>query len=518
MIKFLRLGMLLLSINAVAQDGVLDNSFGTNGKVVTSINSGADKAFGVAVQTDGKIVVAGFTYSAIYGDDFACVRYNADGSLDPTFGTGGKMTYDLQTGSDDRAYAIALQLDGKIIMAGYSDNGSDKAGAVIRINTDGSLDSSFGVAGKAFTNFTIYNTNARGDEFKTVKIHHLSGKIVVGGTSIANSDESKGIFARYLSTGLLDTTFANNGILINMPIPINNSNGYSFVIEDLAVKSNGKISAVGWVDVPGTGALFKASQYTCRLNENGTLDTTFSSDGYAVNSFTTGDDKTYSMILQPDDTFLFCGNTRWSSVDYKHYFGRMSTSGGMTHNGTIDFSSTTIDVAYDMALDSSSKLLMSGSVINSTTSTASFGITRVNSDYSLDATFGTNGKVATDFGANTFSESFAMAVQSDDKIILVGYTGNDFAVARYNGNTLSSPEFENKKRISIYPNPAKNTLNIPLSDNGNTVGDYQIIDLNGRVVVKGLLEIPNKTINIEQLNSGMYIFKTNESTTKFIKE
>jgi uncharacterized delta-60 repeat protein len=254
------------------------------------------------------------------------------------------------------------------------------------------------------------------------------------------------------------------------------------------------------------------------LNENGTLDATFSSDGYAVNSFTTGDDKTYSMILQPDDTFLFCGNTRWSSVDYKHYFGRMSTSGGMTHNGTIDFSSTTIDVAYDMALDSSSKLLMSGSVINSTTSTSSFGVTRVNTDYSLDATFGTNGKVTTDFGANTFSESFAMAVQSDDKIILVGYTGNDFAVARYNGNTLSSPEFENKERISLYPNPAKNTLKIQLSDNGNTVGNYQIIDLNGSVVLKGLLESTNKTINIEQLNSGMYIFKTNESTTKFIKE
>ena len=516
--KFLQLSALLCCLISFGQDGLLDNTFGTNGKVTTSFSAGEDKAYGVAVQDDGKIVVAGFTYSTIYGNDFACARYNNDGSLDTTFGTGGKMTYDLQVGSDDKAYGMAIQLDGKIVMAGYSDNGSDKAGAVIRINSDGTLDTTFGTGGKAFTNFTIYNTNARADEFKTVKIHHLTGKIVVGGTSVLNTNESKGIFARYLSTGVLDTGFANNGILINMPIPINNSNGYTFVIEDLAIKSNGKISAVGWVDVPGTGALFKASQYTCRLSENGTLDATFSTDGWAVNSFTTGDDKTYAMILKPDDTFLFCGNTRWSNEDYKHYFGSMSTSGSMSHYGTIDFSSATRDNAYDMALDSSSKILMAGSVVNSTTNTSSFGLTRVNADNSLDATFGTSGKVSTDFGANSFSESFAMAIQPDAKIILAGYSGNDFAIARYNGSQLSNSSFDSQSKLSLYPNPSRNTLNISLANNSNMVIAYQIIDVNGRIVKDGSLENVNNSIGIENLASGLYIFKTKNSAVKFIKE
>lgn len=518
MIKILQLGVLFCCLNSFGQDGLLDNTFGTNGKVITSFNPGEDKAYGVAVQDDGKIVVAGYTYSTIYGNDFACARYNNDGTLDTTFGSGGKMTYDLQVGSDDKAYGMGIQLDGKIVLAGYSDNGSDKAGAVIRINADGTLDTTFGSGGKAFTNFTIYNTNARADEFKTVKIHHLTGKIVVGGTSVLNTNESKGIFARYTSTGVLDTSFGNNGILINLPIPINNSNGYSFVIEDLSVKSNGKISAVGWVDVPGTGALFKASQYTCRLNENGTLDTTFSTDGWAVNSFTTGDDKTYAMILKPDDTFLFCGNTRWSNEDYKHYFGTMSTSGGMSHHGTIDFSATTRDLAYDMASDSSSKILMSGSVINSTSNIASFGLTRVNADYSLDASFGNNGKVTTDFGTNTFSESFAMALQSDDKIILVGYTGNDFAIARYNGSQLSTPTPLLKEIIAIFPNPAINILNINLTNPADINRNYQITDLNGRVVREGLLENTNTSIEIEQLTSGLYLFKMKNTAIKFIKE
>jgi len=156
MIKILPFILLFSTFSMFSQGGSLDTSFGTGGKVVTSINSGEDKARGVALQDDGKIVVAGYTYNAVFGYDFACVRYNVDGSLDSTFGTNGKVSYDLQAGSDDKAYSIDIQLDGKIVIVGYSDDGSDRAGAVIRLNSNGTLDNTFNSSGKVFTNFTIY--------------------------------------------------------------------------------------------------------------------------------------------------------------------------------------------------------------------------------------------------------------------------------------------------------------------------------------------------------------------------
>lgn len=515
--KLLKLGIIIIGINAYSQAGSLDTGFGTGGKVVTSINSGADKAYGVALQSDGKIVVAGYSYSSIYGNDFACARYNTNGSLDITFGNNGIKTYDLQVGSDDKAYSVDIQLDGKIVLAGYSDNGSDKAGAVIRLNTDGTLDTSFSSDGKVFTNFTYLGTLPRADEFKVVKVHQLTGNIVVGGTSY-DGPESKGIFARYNSTGALDTTFGNGGILIDLPYPESNSNGFTFVIEDLKLKSNGKITAVGWSDVPGSGSLAYSRQYVCRLNSNGTLDTTFSSDGYASNSFTTSDNKTYSLILKPDDSLLFSGSSYYSATDYQSYFGSVSSSGTVSVQGSISFAANTIDMCYGMGLDSTGKIIIAGSVINSTANTSNFSLARINSNYTIDTTFGSSGIVMTSFGANTFSESYDMAIQSDDKIILVGYSGNDFAIARYNGNTLSNNEFGLNKQITLYPNPVKNKLNIDLQYNQSSSDAFKICDINGRVILGGNLTNGLNQINVENLSNGLYIFNAENINQKFIKE
>ncbi len=520
--RLLQLGFLLTGFYAFSQQGGLDPSFGTGGKVITSINSGADKAYGVALQQDGKIVVAGYTFSSVFGDDFACVRYNTDGSLDETFGINGKVSFDLQSGSDDRAYSVDLQSDGKIVLAGYSDNGSDRAGAVIRLNSNGILDDSFGTAGKVFTNFTIYNNNPRADEFKVVKVHQVTGNIVVGGTSILNTNESRGIFARYNASGVLDTAFGNNGRLIDLPFPESNANGFTFSIEDLALKSNGKITAVGWSDVPGDGSIQHARQYICRLNSNGTLDTTFSSNGYESDSFSTSDNKTYAMFLKPDDSFLFSSNARWTATDYKYYFGTVSSAGITTLKGSVDFSSNTIDMCYDMGMDSSSKIIMAGSAINSTTTpaTSKFALIRLNADFTADTEFGSSGKVTTDFGANTYSESFAMKIQSDDKIVLVGYTGNDFAVARYLGTaTLGTEGLERSKSITVYPNPVEDQLTIDIRNSELVIGtEYQVYDINGRVVKNGKIVNELDEILVSDLTAGIYLFRANQTTAKFVKK
>ena len=513
--KILLLGAFISSFSAFSQDGTLDLTFGSGGKVSTSINSGEDKARSVSLQSDGKIVAVGYTYNPIFGYDFACVRYNTDGSLDTSFGTDGKVSYDLQAGSDDKAYSVDIQMDGKIVIAGYSDDGTDRAGAVIRLNANGTLDTSFNTSGKVFTNFTIYNTNPRTDVFRVVKVHHVTGNIVVGGESILNTNESKGIFARFTPSGQLDTTFADNGKLINLPFPESNTIGFMFSIEDLNIKSNGKITAVGWSDIPGNGSLLYARHYVCRLNSSGTLDTTFSTDGFSSNSFSTSDNKSYSLLLNPDDTSFFSGSSRWSSTDYKYYFGTVSSIGTVNLRGTIDFSPNTIDMSYGMAKASDGKILISGSSINSSLATASFSMARINADYTIDTTFGTNGLVNTSFEANSYSESFDIALQADDKIIVVGYTGSDFAVARYNGAALSTSTFDSSK-LKIYPNPTTSLLQI-----AGTFEDtsYQIFDMNSKWITSGQLNANDEnTVSVEDLKNGLYFIVIDNIVSKFIKK
>src|SRR5262249_2754285 len=129
--------------------GSLDMTFGSSGKVITAFGSSNEGVNALVLQPDGKIVAAGFANGGS-DDDFALARFNADGSLDPTFGAAGKVTT-LFGSSDDFISALVLQPDGKIVAAGFTNNGTNDDFALARYNTDGSLDSTFGTGGKVTT-------------------------------------------------------------------------------------------------------------------------------------------------------------------------------------------------------------------------------------------------------------------------------------------------------------------------------------------------------------------------------
>src|SRR5215475_2223394 len=138
-------------VGMAAAAGGLDPTFGSGGKVTTNFFGSTDGASAIAVQTDGKIILAGVSFNPNTTDDFALARYNPDGSLDTSFGTGGKVNTDF-FGLGDEALAVAIQPDRKIIAAGrvtslitFADFG------IVRYNADGSLDTSFGVGGKVTT-------------------------------------------------------------------------------------------------------------------------------------------------------------------------------------------------------------------------------------------------------------------------------------------------------------------------------------------------------------------------------
>lgn len=511
MIKILPFILLFSTFSVFSQGGSLDTSFGTGGKVVTSINSGADIAYATVLQSDGKILVSGTTNSSISGKDFFCIRYNTNGTLDTSFGTGGIATFDLQGGSDDVAYAMVLLADGNILLAGYSDDGSNKNAAIIRITSSGTLDTTFGTSGKVYTEFI----SGRADEIKVIKVHALTGNLIVGGTSSATSTNSQGVIARYTSNGVLDTNFNTTGIVT---LPNGSGNGtYFHTIEDLAVKSNGKISAVGWINQQGLS--WSANHYGCRLNSNGSLDTSFSSDGVIVtNGGFNGDDKSFSIILNSDDSFLFAGGGYLTDLQYDFFLGLYNTSGS-TAQGKASFNFATLnkDIIYDSGVDSTGKIVLVGSSVASVSS-STFGLARVNSDYTVDTSFGTSGKVTTTFGTNTTNEAFDMAIQSDDKIIAVGFTGNDIAIARYNNATLSADDYETNV-ISLYPNPVKNEVTIDLSNKLDSLGkEFQIFDINSRIIFEGKINEILNTIDVSSLQKGMYFIKIDKTLKKFIKE
>jgi uncharacterized delta-60 repeat protein len=144
----LLLNFLLLSLSILfAQDGALDLTFNSTGKVTTPIGLANDEGRSIAIQPDGKIVVAGFSYAG-NKSNFAVVRYNTDGSLDNTFGSGGKVTTVIGL-STDQAMSVTIQSDGKIVVAGASSpsDGIHFDIAVVRYTTSGALDVTFNPSG-----------------------------------------------------------------------------------------------------------------------------------------------------------------------------------------------------------------------------------------------------------------------------------------------------------------------------------------------------------------------------------
>ncbi|MEZ6122861.1 MAG: hypothetical protein R3C49_06750 [Planctomycetaceae bacterium] len=178
--------------------GTLDPTFGTGGIVTTDVGSGEDVGNSITVQSDGKIVVAGVTADG--GNfDFVVTRYETDGTLDATFGTGGVVTTAIGAGAD-RASSVAILPDGKILVTGSTHNGTDYDVALVRYDSNGSLDSGFGTGG-----LVIADIGGTDDTSNQVTIQDDGKIIVVGDTYGTDTDF---LILRYNSDGTLDTDFA----------------------------------------------------------------------------------------------------------------------------------------------------------------------------------------------------------------------------------------------------------------------------------------------------------------------
>jgi uncharacterized delta-60 repeat protein len=252
-------------------DGTLDRSFGGTGQVTTNLGTTTDVATAVVVQSDGKVVAAGYS-----GGDFAVVRYNANGTLDTSFGGTGKIITDFNRGSD-AGWSMALQADGKIVVAGVTVPLKTANGdlAVARYNPNGTLDTSFGTGGK--TTLTLASSLYTGADPVDVAIDTGTsaldpdaGKIVVA----AEYGTTQASFAvvRLNPNGSPDTSFGTTGTgYVNLST--------LFAKPSVAVQSDDRIVVAGSVQgAPGNGLEVALA----RLNPNGTPDAAFGSGGLVV--------------------------------------------------------------------------------------------------------------------------------------------------------------------------------------------------------------------------------------------
>src|SRR5256886_4483411 len=427
--------MVLIMSGQIAQaaDGDLDPTFGTDGKVLTDFDHSTDIANAVAVQTDGKLVVVGTTYinNDFSNEDFAVARYNPDGTLDKTFGVGGKVQTDFP---DLAAVAssVVIQPDGKIVVAGGAFPLFTFAGdfKVVRYNSNGSLDTSFGDGGIVTTTFP------EGSYAFDVALQ-ADGKIIAAGTVFVDfnpGDSSNTDFAlaRYNPDGTPDATFGNGGQVSTDFLGLEDD-AFSVLIQP-----DGKIVAIGSANDPATFYDFAAVRYL----STGTLDTTFGVAGKVHTDF--GDqnlDPARSAALQPDGRIVAAGLAISQNGGVQNFAVARYTSNGVLDTSFGTDGMTQID--FGSCCQSSIKVLLqiNGKVItvgyaNTESSDSDFLLARLTSDGSLDPTFGAGGKVRTSFGDLNGGANGAL-FQPDGKIVAVGFQATglelfaDFALARY---------------------------------------------------------------------------------------
>src|SRR5437667_483777 len=399
--------VLVLSGSSMAAiDGDLDSTFGSGGKVVTDFFGRSNGANAVALQADGKIVVVGNALSALGPPDFALARSNGDGSLDNSFGSGGRVTTDFG-GRSDNASAMAIQPDGKILAAGGADLGGTQFDfALARYNSNGSLDSTFGSGGKVTTDF-----NGGLDAASAIALQ-TDGKIILAGFATAGDPHMAQ--ARYNPNGTLDGTFG--GLAFGKVVT--NINGTRDFANAVAIQSDGKIIAGGPTLTPlGSFVMFALARY----NSNGALDPAFGNGGKVTTQVVSGDgadDEIFALAIQPDGRIIAAGEANFAhDFGMARYLtnGSLDTSFGTNGLVTTDFNGMS-DNARSVAVQIDGKIVLAGAANLTTGSTGDFGIARYNPSGSLDATFGTGGKVITDFGGNV-DIARGIVLQSDNRIV-----------------------------------------------------------------------------------------------------
>jgi uncharacterized delta-60 repeat protein len=384
-----------------------------------------DLGSALAAGRDGKLIIGG--QSGCHGIDFALARYNADGTLDRGFGTGGKVLTGFPTSttvsgvrSSASAGAVAIQRDGKIVAAGSANvaPGVNSWFAIARYTVTGKLDRTFGRNGKTVTyfgprprrNYSSVEAVAIQKDDSVIVAGRSSYWPIGGGTDFA--------LARYTPRGRLDPSFGRGGkVVTDFGAP------QSASANAAVIQPNGKIVAVG-EDYRGRRNNFALARY----NAHGILDRSFGRGGRVLTKVGEGSSYGSALVLQRDGKLVAAGHAEGGG-HAGHALLRYEADGEL--DPSFGDGGTVISEAGNpnaLTIQRDRKLVTAG--ITAGAVHPKFLLARFHEDGSLDESFGQGGKVHTDFGIRAVAE--AVIVRADGKIVVAGTVGGrDFALARY---------------------------------------------------------------------------------------
>jgi len=428
---------------AAANDGTLDPTFGNGGLARTYFPTGGAGAGDVVELPGGDLVAAGWRVTGIsfspsfsINIGFQLVKYGADGVLDSGFGTGGTVLTEFGDGND-QATALARQADGKLVAAGWAATdsaSSDIEFAIARYLPDGSLDTSFGVGGKVTTNLT-----PAADEIQDLEIDSAGRIVVAGFAGLGGFGGGVGDFAlaRYKPDGSPDPSFGANGVTT---IDFGGSLSSEDLGYGLALQPDGKIVVVGTAGRQTGGSFYQRGFGVARLNEDGSLDSSFGVGGRILTLFGFQNAEALGVALAADGKIVVAGADGSGAPRFGS--GRDFAIARYLPGGTLDPAfgtggTTTVDFfgggdeATGVAVQPDGKIVAGGSA--QTSSGDDFAAVRLTSAGSLDASFGSGGR-ANAFTGGGSSTAEALVLQTDGMIVLAGRAaGEGFGLARLIG-------------------------------------------------------------------------------------
>lgn len=405
----------------ISQLSILSFSQTNTFKLYTDLSHNNDYASSVAIQNDGKVLVAGDAWGKP-----CLLRYDLTGALDKSFGTEGKVFASFEGPYNPNKNDIKIQEDGKIVMGTSYSDGINSDFVVLRFNLDGSPDLSFGNKGQ-----TILSFGQEHDHCYSIAIQ-TDGKIIAAGATENGPDGSKTFdcaVVRFNSDGTIDRTFGNEGKVIT-----HIAQGY--VANSVVIQPDGKII------LAGGSSQFSFSYFALvRYNQDGTLDKSFGNSGIVQTQVGGTYDFANSVILQKDGKIIAGGSAQdgWSNnknFALVRYNSDGTLDGTYGTNGIVIIDRNSLDEGNSLSLQSDEKLILAGSTYGTLNRFYyDFAVLRFNLDGSLDNSFGTDGLITTSFG-NGDAEANDIAIGNDGEIIIVGSYNrgapnyNDFALVR----------------------------------------------------------------------------------------
>jgi uncharacterized delta-60 repeat protein len=417
--------ILVLPLKLIAQAGTLDSSFGVDGQIVTGFDAGTNVTiYKGLVQSDNKIIAVGdFESNLLPYNGFFVMRYLPEGSIDSSFGDSGKTIINLLFEDHLTPSSACLQQDGKILVCGTGTAGWPDiiaSGIIVRLNIDGSVDSSFGTDG------IVQTTLGNSTSYTAIAVQP-DGKILGVGTS------TNRFINRFFENGSLDPSFGTNGHVYYSS---------SDVFYSCITQPNGKI-LIG-------GGYYAFPEKFCvkRFLPNGAVDSSFGSSGTVVTQLGSADGYIYDMALQSDGKILALGQSGTaipSAVVRYNVDGTLDNTFG-TDGSFMNFFPNVFAIAHSILIQNDDKILLGGSpYINGK---SDYGLQRLTSNSLIDSSFGENGEVATDFANYSGSGIQSIGLQSSGKIIAIGNSINngfyEISLARYNGDPTQKQQIITK--------------------------------------------------------------------------